>query len=194
MPPEPWGNAEYADAVAQWLESLPPSPRVWVGHSFGCRIGMHIAARYPHLLSGLVLIAAPGLPRRRSFVDQIKYQFRRNAFRIAKVFIPEGPKRDALRAKFGSADYSSAGAMRATLVRVVGEDLAPTAAKIQCPVTLVYGGRDQDTPPEIGERFQKIIRGSELVVLDGFDHLGLLEGGRQQAAAIVRRFLETVCR
>src|SRR5882724_9364418 len=55
MPPEVWGTAEYADAVANWLGSLPPRRRIWVGYSFGCRVGIQIAARHPGLLSGMIL-------------------------------------------------------------------------------------------------------------------------------------------
>src|SRR4051812_22287767 len=35
VPPQNWGTAEYADAVATWLKSLGPENRIWVGHSFG---------------------------------------------------------------------------------------------------------------------------------------------------------------
>src|SRR5947209_3268093 len=34
LPPASWGTAEYADAVAQWLQSQTPSQFVWIGHSF----------------------------------------------------------------------------------------------------------------------------------------------------------------
>src|SRR5579862_818189 len=46
-PPGPWGTEDYADAMAGWLASLPLRKRVWVGHSFGCRVGLQLAARHP---------------------------------------------------------------------------------------------------------------------------------------------------
>src|SRR5512135_195565 len=39
LPPGAWGTADYADAMAAWIETLPARRRVWVGHSFGCRVG-----------------------------------------------------------------------------------------------------------------------------------------------------------
>src|SRR5437763_8083427 len=36
LPPGVWGTADYADACAEWLASLPPGWRLWVAHSFGC--------------------------------------------------------------------------------------------------------------------------------------------------------------
>src|SRR5579871_353732 len=194
QPPEVWGTAEYADAVADWLRSLPPRQLIWVGHSFGCRVGLQVAARHPGLLAGMVLIAAAGLPRRRSVRERLRLSLRRRAFKVAKAFVPEGPGRDRLRSRFGSADYQAASAMRPILVRVVNEDLGDIATKVNCPVLLVYGSADVDTPPELGDRFQALIPKAELVVLDGFDHLGLLHRGRHQVVHNVQRFLKSLDR
>lgn len=192
MPPDVWGTADYADAVAAWLGSLPPRPRIWIGHSFGCRVGLQISARHPGLLTGMVLVAAAGLPRRRTVQERIRLDLRRRAFKVAKVFVPEGAGRDRLRSKFGSADYKAAESMRPILVRVVNEDLGATATKVDCPVLLIYGSEDTDTPPEIGARFQTLIPRAELIVLDGFDHLGLLHEGRQQVVHNIQRFLKNL--
>src|SRR5947199_6674289 len=43
MPPAAWGTADYADAVAEWLAGLPAKRRVWIGHSFGSRVGLRLA-------------------------------------------------------------------------------------------------------------------------------------------------------
>ena len=53
LPPGPWGTADYADAMAEWLGGLPPARRIWIGHSFGCRVGLQLAARHPEILAGL---------------------------------------------------------------------------------------------------------------------------------------------
>ena len=56
-------RADYADAFAEWLSTLPRARRIWIGHSFGCRVGLQLAARHPATVDGLFLIAAAGLPR-----------------------------------------------------------------------------------------------------------------------------------
>jgi pimeloyl-ACP methyl ester carboxylesterase len=66
IPPGPWGTEDYADAMAEWLAGLGTTRRVWIGHSFGSRVGLQLAARHPELVQGLFLIAAAGLPRQRS--------------------------------------------------------------------------------------------------------------------------------
>jgi pimeloyl-ACP methyl ester carboxylesterase len=191
-PPDTWGTAEYADCVAEWLGTLPEPRVVWIGHSFGGRIGLQLAARHPQSVAGLVLIAAAGLQRQRSLGERLRFTLRRTAFKTARRFTPEGPRLDALRKKFGSSDYQSAGALRPVFVRVVSEDLTEVARAVQCPTLLIYGTADTETPPEMGTRLQQLIPGSELAVLDGFNHLSVLSEGRHQVALRIRKFLERI--
>lgn len=191
-PPDSWGTAEYADCVAEWLRSLPQPRVIWLGHSFGGRIGLQLAARHPQLVAGMVLMASAGLKRQRGFAEKIRFTLRRTAFKTARRFTPEGPQLDALRKRFGSSDYQSAGALRPVFVRVVGEDLTEVARQVQCPTLLIYGTEDTETPPEMGQRLQQLIPGSDLTVLDGFNHLNVLSEGRHQVALKVRKFLERV--
>jgi pimeloyl-ACP methyl ester carboxylesterase len=189
-PPESWGTAEYADFIAEWMEGLPASRRIWIGHSFGGRVGIQLAARHPKLVSGMVLIAAAGLPRRRTLTEGLRFQLRKTAFKTARRFVRDGPQLDALRQRFGSSDYRSARAMRPILTRVVSEDLSEQAKAVQCPTLLVYGTSDTETPPEMGERYKTLIPNSELALLTGFDHLSVLSEGRHQLVLRIRRFLE----
>lgn len=81
--------------------------------------------------------------------------------------------------------------MRPTFVRVVNEDLTTVAAKVECPVLFIYGTEDKETPPEMGRRFQSLVPGSELVVLEAFDHLGLLDEGHHQVVRHIQSFLKS---
>lgn len=190
-PPDSWGTAEYADFVAEWMARLPARRPVWIGHSFGGRVGIQLAARHPKLVSGMVLIAAAGLRRHRTLPQNLRLHLRRAAFKTARRFAREGPQLDRLRQRFGSADYGRAGAMRPIFTRVVGEDLSEQAKAVECPTLLIYGTADTETPPEMGERFKALIPNSELVLLGGFNHLSVLSEGRHQVALRIRKFLET---
>jgi pimeloyl-ACP methyl ester carboxylesterase len=192
LPPGAWGTAEYADLAAEWLKGLAHERVVWIGHSFGGRIGLQLAARHPDLLAGMVLIAAAGLQRQRSLAEKLRFTLRRTAFKTARRFTPEGPRLDALRKRFGSSDYQSAGALRPVFVRVVGEDLTEVARAVRCPTLLIYGAADTETPPEMGQRLHRLIAGSELTILDGFNHLSVLSEGRHQVALRIRKFLERI--
>jgi pimeloyl-ACP methyl ester carboxylesterase len=73
---------------------------------------------------------------------------------------------------------------------VIREDLTSQARQVACPTLLIYGARDTETPPEIGERLRKLIPNSELAVLEGFTHNSILSEGRHQVAVRIRRFLD----
>lgn len=190
VPPDPWDTADYADAVAEWLSGETNRPRVWVAHSFGCRVGLQLAARHAGLIDGLFLIAAAGLPPRRPPAARLRVAARRWAFRLARGLTPEGPARDRLRERFGSADYRRAGALRPILVKAVTEDLSDVARAVRCPAVLLYGDRDSETPPELGTRLNALMPQSRLVLLRGFDHWTVLTDGRHQIAQRLGEFLE----
>jgi pimeloyl-ACP methyl ester carboxylesterase len=183
-PPGNWGTAEYADLMAAFIKDK--TPVVWIGHSFGCRVGLQVAAKYPDLIAGLFLIAAAGLRRKRPLHKKLYMKGRIALFKILKKFIPA----EKLYKMFGSADYKTAGSLRQTLVKVINEDLSNVAQKVNCPVILAYGTNDTETPLEMGERFNKLIRNSELLSFDGLDHYSILAEGRHPVAPHVKKFIE----
>src|SRR5215472_4276610 len=189
-PPAVWGTEDYADATAEWLATLPAGRRMWIGHSFGCRVGLRLAARDPEAGNAIFLVAAAGLPPQRSLTARLRIAARRAVFRIARSLTPEGPARDGLRERFGSADYRQAGAMRTILVKAVSENLSEVARAVRCPVVLLYGETDRETPPDIGERLQRLIPNAQLHVLRGFDHWNVLTDGQHQLTHRLSEFLE----
>lgn len=178
--------------MAEFIEKEIKTPVLWVGHSFGCRVGIQLASRHPELVKGLFLIAAAGLPRRRPLIKKIYMKTRVALFKILKKLIPAGIiNEEWLYKTFGSADYKNAGPMRAVFVKTVNEDLSGAARKIICPVHLVYGSDDNETPPEIGARLQKLISGAQLTILDNLDHYSVLGAGRHQVAPLLKKFMES---
>jgi len=186
-PPESWGTEDYADALAAWLGEQAIGPVLLVGHSFGCRVGLQLAAHYPALVSGLFLIAAAGLKRRRPVHQQLALKARVALYKTAKAIL--GP--DKAAARFGSRNYKqAAGIMRGVFVKVVNEDLSTQARNIGCPVRLVYGRNDNETPPEIGARLAALIPHAEMVQLEGQDHYTVLDSGRHQVAHLLKQFIK----
>ena len=182
LPPMPWGTAEYAAAVALWLRNHPfKGKTLWVGHSFGCRVGLRLAAEHSKLIQGLVVIAGAGLPRQRGLAEKVRLKSKVYVFKLMKwVWMALGKDVGPLRAHFGSADYRNAGALRDSFVKIVNEDQTGDARRVTCPTLLLYGAADTETPPDIGKRLNDLIPNSCLVVLEGQDHYSLLDGGRHQ--------------
>lgn len=187
------GTADYADVLIADLEK-EKSPAVLIGHSFGGRVAIRTAAKRPDLVEALVLIAAAGLPRKRSIGFKFKSIALKALSRVAKL--SDGLFKTAFRNKFqtrfGSRDYRNAGALRPTFVATVTENLSETAARVTCPVLLIYGAEDTETPPEIGERYAALMRGGTLKIVDRFGHLNILTAGKHQCQHLMGKFLTSL--
>lgn len=188
-PPAVWGTEDYADAIAAWLATLPPVPVLWVGHSFGGRVGLRLAARHPDSVRGLFLIASAGLKRRRPPHRRLQLYLKVRLYKILRKLAGAGFSPEWLQKRLGSTDYRNAGVMRPVFVRTVNEDQTESVRKIGCPVQLVYGADDTETPPEIGERLADLIFGARLTVLPAQDHYSVLGEGRHQVLHHLHEFM-----
>lgn len=192
-PQAAWDTADYADALAQALRGgVVSGPVVWVGHSFGGRIGLRMAVRHPELLSGLVLVAAAGIARAQPLAAQLRGRWRSWQFRRQKArIVGNDAALAALESRFGSADYvnSRRDGLRDIFLKTVAEDQSDDLARIALPTTLIYGGRDRETPPEMGRRMAGAIPGAEYVELEPLDHISVLGRGRHQIALAVKEKL-----
>jgi pimeloyl-ACP methyl ester carboxylesterase len=185
-------TVDYAAALGEELSPLQAGKRILVGHSFGCRIALRLAAQRPELVTGLVLIAPAGLPIRRGFVWRLKSTLLKLIGRTARFMDRHLGTRlhDRFALRFGSADYRSAGPLRETFIKVVNEDLAEVAMQINQPVEIVVGEADSEAPPEISRRYEQLIEKANLSVLPGFGHLDILARGRHQLEARLSRFIK----
>jgi pimeloyl-ACP methyl ester carboxylesterase len=100
----------------------------------------------------------------------------------------------AFKDRLGSADYRSAGEMRPILVKAVGEDLADVARAVRCPVCLLYGALDTQTPPALGERLVALLPDAHLQVLPRLDHDTILTAGSHQVQFQLAQFMTRVTR
>jgi pimeloyl-ACP methyl ester carboxylesterase len=193
-PPAVWGTADYADAVASFLGTVSRARRVWVGHSFGCRVGLQLAARHPHLVDGLFLIAAAGLPLARTPLQRLAIAAKVALYKALKTLDRLGLDVAAFKDRLGSADYRSAGPMRPVLVKAVREDLSDVARAVRCPVCLIYGALDTQTPPALGERLASLLPDAHLQVLPRLDHDTILTAGSHQVQFQLAQFMTRVAR
>ena len=191
-PDETWGTEEYAEHILDFLKSEHGlSTFTWVGHSFGGRVGMRIAANHPELIEHLVLVASAGVPRTRSSWQKINGYRRGMEFKLRKTLAQGDQALQDLEQRFGSVDYvhSREIGLRDIFVKTVNEDQTDTLPQIQCATTLIYGGKDIDTPVEVGEKLANGIPNASLVVSPHCDHISILDRGRHQIALAIKEQL-----
>lgn len=166
-PSEPWGSPEYATALLPLLDELA-EPRVVVGHSFGGRVAVHLAAMAPERVGKLVLTGVP-LIRGPVKPPSAGYRLLRGATNAGII-----PARylEARKQRTGSADYrASTGVLRDIFVRLVNESYEEAIARVQCPVEMVYGQNDTETPVERNKRAQALFPHARLRIVPGSGHL-----------------------
>lgn len=176
LPPDAWGTAGYSACVLAVMDRLRIHRPHLLGHSFGGRIALDLAARHPDRVGKLVLVSSAGLIPPRSAGYYVRAGLARVARAVAKV---GGPRGKALRtrvySKVASPDYAQAGPMRATFVKVVNEDLAPLLPSVEVPTLLIWGDRDAETPLGVGRRMARLIPGASLAVIEGAGHYPFLD-------------------
>lgn len=189
-PAEAMGSAGYAAVVAPVLEDLAAAggPLVVVGHSFGGRVALHLAAEHPGAVAALVLTGVPKLVA--STAPSTKPAI---GYRVARALNRRGLLPDArmeeLRKKSGSADYRNASSvtMRNVLVTVTNENYEEQLRASSCPIELVWGEVDTAAPLDVATHAAILVGDrATLTVLPGIDHFTPVKAAEALAAAITR--------
>ncbi len=193
-PRSAWTVNDYAEVVKGFIEKIELKKVIIVGHSFGGRVGIKLAAMLSksvstslpsealgHLFSPgekgniykLVLVDSAGFA-----LDDSKKNIYGLMAKIAKPFFK--PKfMQGLRRKIyehiGSEDYLATPELQKTFVNIIGEDLTEDMEKINCPTLIITGENDKDTPPSFGQKMQSLIPNSKLTILPGAGHFSFLD-------------------
>jgi pimeloyl-ACP methyl ester carboxylesterase len=194
IPPPEWDTIHYTDLVQQWLLDRLTGPVVLVGHSFGGKVAVRLAARHLPHVRGLVLIGVPGLPQpwwSHARIRRWGIRMLRRALRAAEPLVGSGAVEWHTK-RFGSRDYLTAGALRPVFVRIVNEDLTESARLIAVPTLLLWGTDDREAPPWLAERYGALIGGrATLELLPHKDHHPQLGTGAHLCGAKIRCWLST---
>lgn len=191
-PDEDWDTIDYARAIDTLFEQLQIENAIVIGHSFGGRVGVRMAARHAKRVNTLILINSHGLKNIQTGKKLVRAKALKFLSKILKWsdstfktksfenwFVP----------KFASRDYRNAGALKNILVKTVNEDVSDDARQITCPTFLLWGERDTETPVEMGRRFNELIPKSQFVVLPEKDHFPFIDEGAHVCASYILKFL-----
>jgi pimeloyl-ACP methyl ester carboxylesterase len=178
LPPDVWDVADYMLFVVAYLDDAGLDRVALLGHSFGGRIGLVLAAEYPQRVSKMVLIDSAGLRTPLTLKQQTRRVWAR-AVRQTLDTLGLEQWRDRLRERYNrryaSEDYLKAGPLRETFLRVVDQDLTPFARRVQAPTVLIWGDQDADTPLWQGRQLEQLIPDAGLIVFQGAGHFSYLD-------------------
>ena len=191
LPPENWDVYAYADFVKKATEELGIINPILIGHSFGGRLSIILAAKKLLNPPKMILVDSAGIKPRRG----ADYYFKVYTYKIMKRVAALTGKfskslEDKIKSKFGSSDYKNAApALRAVFVRVVNEDLTYLLKDIACPTLLFWGENDDATPLSDAKKMEQLIPDAGIVTVPGGGHFSYLDNF-PMFNAVANKFLE----
>jgi len=157
-----------------------------LGHSFGGRIVIKFAVKYPEKLKGLILVSSAGIKPKKKICQFLI----RLIVRISKQF-SFLPGYEFLRKIFykfvlRKTDYLKArGFLKETFKKVVSEDLTPLLSKVKVPTLIVWGEKDKIAPLSDAYLIKEKIKNSKLEILKNIDHIPHLKVPKKLAEVIL---------
>lgn len=172
-PKEAWSNENYVELLKEFCEKLNINNPILIGHSFGCRVALYYAYKYP--VYKMILTGAAGIKDKHKLDWYLKVYTYKIGKKILKPF--KGLS-DRLRANSGSADYKNASEiMKGTLVKCVNFDISPYLKDIKPETLLVFGDKDEATPLWMGKKLEKEMANATLVTFENDDHFAYFHQG-----------------
>ena len=200
-PPRASGDYSLAADVAQLaalMDTLGVARATLVGSSMGGKVAWHFAARFPHRVEKLVLIAPDGFARAGQRYGEAPRVG--PALALMTVFLPK----PLLRANLASAyadparltdlvvtryhDLMLAPGARAAMIdrlrQAVLEDPATLLPRLTMPVLLIWGDRDRLIPASHAEDYLRLLPDARLVRFPALGHLPHEEAPEQSLPAL----------
>jgi pimeloyl-ACP methyl ester carboxylesterase len=171
-PQTPIGAREYASLLLPVLDEFDAPPLV-VGHSFGGRVAVCLAAEYPGRVAGLLVTGSPLLRLAPAKNPPLAYRLAR---RLNKYGLVSNGSIEAMKKKRGSADYRAAtGVMRDVLVKVVNEEYRDELSRLAGPIHLLWGSEDREVPVVVARESARLVTESggiaSVEVVEGVGHM-----------------------
>lgn len=147
----------YIDQLHNFFNELKIYNPILLGHSFGGRLALFYALKYP--TKALILTSSAGIAKRLSWYSQFRIYLHRHH----------------IWQNQGSKDYQQASLyLRKLLVLAVNQDITPHLEKIFVPTCLIWGDQDKETPCWMGKLMEKKIPQATLFIFEGEDHFAYL--------------------
>lgn len=186
IPKQPMTVGDYVDVVEEFIKKLDLKNVIIVGHSFGGRVGIKLAAKYPTLVEKLVLVDSAGF----AMSSSRKVLYRSLAKIVKPVFQPKfmQPLRKKIYQKIGAEDYVATPEMQKTFVNITGEDLSADMKNIKCPTLIIWGEDDTDTPLRYLHQMTSLIPNNKYQTLSGAGHYSFLDKP-EEFAKVIEEFI-----
>lgn len=180
-----WDLKDYVLFLEELILTLKLKRATVVGHSFGGKVSIKLAAECPDLISKLVLVNSSGIKPKNSLKKSVFGVF-------SKVFgpiIPKKLKSLGYRYVVGETDYINSGVLKETFKKIVNQHVDDDATQIATPTFIIWSEKDTYVPLWMGKRLNLLIPDSLLEVVEGATH-GLPLTDPQKVSSLIDNFLK----
>jgi len=185
----------YVDFLDQFCKQLKIERATLVGSSMGGWIATMFTASFPDRVDKLVLVDAAGYAPPKDFDTRVYFALNPSTradmkVLIAKVFYNKAFQTDAavdqaIAARLAAGDGYTINSITESIIR--GEDFLDDVVKtIKRPTLIIWGRQDGLVPLAEGERFNKDIAGSKLIVIEQCGHVPNTEKPGEFNAAVLK--------
>jgi 2-hydroxymuconate-semialdehyde hydrolase len=187
-----YGFTLWADQLAGTLDALGLDRVSVIGQSLGGAIALVFAGKYPSRVNRAVSVdSGPWMP---AFMLLMLTPGIGETILAHSDYWPERPDQPALYAERLRAVYRIRGTRRNLLRAIRGQFIRDgltylrAMSRVQCPTLLVHGAADDIIPVRAAASLRRLLKNSEMVVLDGAGHFSM-QDSPQRFLQEVRRFL-----
>lgn len=167
------------DHLIAVADALEISDAFWVGHSIGCQSVLHIAARRPDLVRGIVLAGPTG-----GYDHRLLHQV--GALSRAALNEPWRLMKAVLRDYVRLSPFTYIG----TWIKAAADDPVEIAARASCPALILVGTRDRVPRREFIAQLALKLGNAKVMKIAGGQH-GLPLDAQDQFDAAVIEFVTT---
>jgi pimeloyl-ACP methyl ester carboxylesterase len=177
----------YAKTVVNMMDQYELDQAILGGCSMGGYIALQLVKEYPERFRGLILCdtkaTADTEEARQNRYTAIENARTKGLKPLAETMVPMllGKETKATKPELvkGISEAIVSNPVNAIVHAQTAmanrNDFTPLLETITCPTLLVFGEDDGITPPDIGRELQRLISGSELLVVERAGHLSPLE-------------------
>ncbi len=158
-----WGVPEYKNWLKNEIKDLDNV--VLVGHSFGGRVASFLASENLPNITGLILFAAPSIYR-----PDYKVIIKSKLAFLVKEYLPNMVINKLSSLKPIDLQNAEKNGKAEVFKRVVPFDQTEFLQKINIPTLIVWGREDMETSYKIGEEINKLVKNSELKIIEDGTH------------------------
>jgi len=184
------------EEISDWIKSLMNvlhiKKLIIIGHSQGSLVGIDFAARYPNLISGLVLVAGSyKMPVNQDLINYAEagdekavLLMMKWGYEGSKAFIGGNPVKKIINSSREIREVLAVDLNACNNYKDGKESLG----KINCSTLCIFGDLDKMVPLEVGNKMSSMIKNAEKKIINNCGHMIIFEKAFEMRQ-IVKEFL-----